>query len=206
MHKLIFLHQVRSLPHQVHSLPHQINCLPHQALWFPTIPQMSQMVVQTSYLVHDAQHHPKQWYVFQHSVFPQSCTNQAYLTNPVSSHLLSQPNLDQKSPDKSCSQKAPVSSPANENIKRRSTSNHCGWQTLCQAGQSHNQEVDQELWTVTVTPKQMKDRKFKWNCTACCWLLDCTTILNRCYTYTLNACSWLFLIVPRCLTVAILVL
>ena len=23
---------------------------------------------------------------------------------------------------------------------------------------------------VKVTPKQMKDRKFKWNCTACCWL------------------------------------
>ena len=54
MHNPIFPHLVRSLPHLVRSLL-------HQALWFPTLPQMSHKVVQISYLVHNAQHHLKQW-------------------------------------------------------------------------------------------------------------------------------------------------
>ena len=61
-------HLVRSLPHLVHSLPHLVRSLVrlvrsllHRALWFPTLSQMSHKVVQISYLVHDAQHHPKQW-------------------------------------------------------------------------------------------------------------------------------------------------
>ena len=54
-------HLVRSLPHLVHSLPHLVCSLLHRALWFPTLSQMSHKVVQISYLVHDAQHHPKQW-------------------------------------------------------------------------------------------------------------------------------------------------
>ena len=54
-------HLVRRLPHLARSLPHLARSLPHLALWFPTLPQVSHKVVQISYLVHDAQHHPKQW-------------------------------------------------------------------------------------------------------------------------------------------------